>query len=171
MEQVAFLEILTFIVGALVCASMGSWVSALLRPQRPNTEKLDTYESGEKPTGSAWKQFNSRFYGIAIVFMLFEVETVLLYPWATVWANPALKEATGGLWVGYTAASASLFIILLAIGLVYVWRQGHLAGLQPALSAPSFVSDVPRELYDQINRRYAGDSHQNNNPINQSTSP
>jgi NADH-quinone oxidoreductase subunit A len=75
-EQVAFLEILTFIVGAIFFVGIGSFVGSLLRPQWPDEEKLRTYESGEEPTGSSWGKFNTRFYVIAIVFMLFEVETV-----------------------------------------------------------------------------------------------
>ena len=160
-EQVAFLEILTFIAGALLFVSIGSLVCSLLRPQHLNTEKLRTYESGEEPTGSAWGRFNTRFYIIAIVFMLFEVETVLLFPWATVWANPALNEATGGLWASYTAISAVLFITLLAVGLAYVWCQGHLAGIRPPLPSSSFASKVPKELYDRVNSRYALTANEN----------
>ena len=154
-EQVAFLEILTFIAGALLFVGMGSLVGALLRPQRPNKEKLCTYESGEEAVGSAWGKFNTRFYGIAIVFVLFEVETVLLFPWATVWAKHELNEATGGLWASYTALSAVLFITLLAVGLAYAWSQGHLAGIRPPRPSSSFVSKVPQAYYDQVNRRYA----------------
>lgn len=153
-EQIAFLEILTFVVGAIFFVGIGSFVGSLLRPQSPNEEKMRTYESGEEPTGSSWGKFNSRFYVIAIVFMLFEVETVLLFPWATVWADPALNEATGGIWARYTATSALVFIILLSVGFAYVWSQGHLAGIQPPLPA-SFSSKVPRALYDRVNDRYA----------------
>jgi NADH-quinone oxidoreductase subunit A len=152
-EQGAFLEILTFIAGAIFFVSIGSFVSFLLRPQRPNAEKRRTYESGEEPTGSSWGKFNTRFYVMAIVFMLFEVETVLLFPWATVWADSALGEATGGLWIKYTATSALIFIILLSVGLAYVWSQGHLAGIQPPLPSP-FASKVPKALYDSVNDRY-----------------
>lgn len=154
-EQVAFLEILTFIAGGLLFVSIGSLISSLLRPQNPNTEKLHNYESGEEPTGSSWGRFNTRFYVIAIFFMLFEVETVLLFPWATVWANPALNKATGGLWASYTAISATLFIISLALGLAYVWSQGHLAGIHSPLPSSSFSSKVPKALYDRVNSRYA----------------
>ena len=154
-EQVAFLEILTFIAGALLFVGIGSFLSFLLRTQHPNEGKLHTYESGEEPTGSSWGRFNTRFYFMAIVFILFEVETVLLFPWATVWANPALNEATGGLWTNYTAISAVLFITLLAVGLAYVWSQGHLASVQPPLPSSSFSSKVPKALYDRVNSRYA----------------
>ncbi len=153
-EQVAFLEVLTFIASALLFIGIGSLVGSLLRPQRPNKAKLRTYESGEEAVGHAWGKFNTRFYGIAIVFVLFEVETVLLFPWATVWAKRELNETTGGLWASYTAMSAVLFITLLAIGLAYAWSQGHLAGIQPPRPSSSFVSKVPQAYYDQVNRRY-----------------
>ena len=165
-EQVAFLEILTFIAGALLFVGMGSWVGAWLRPHRPNAAKTSTYESGEEAVGSAWGQFNARFYGMAIVFVLFEVETILLFPWATVWANRELNEATEGLWARYTAGSAVLFITLLAIGLGYAWSQGHLSGLAPSRPAPSFVSKIPKTYYDQVNERYAVSSSKVVNPSN-----
>ena len=79
-EQVAFLEILTFIAGALLFVGIGSFLSFLLRTQHPNEGKLHTYESGEEPTGSSWGSFNTRFYVMAIVFILFEAETVPLFP-------------------------------------------------------------------------------------------
>jgi len=160
-EQVAFLEILTFIAGALLFIGIGSFVSSLLRPHRPKEEKLRTYESGEESIGSSWGRFNTRFYVIAIVFILFEVETVLLFPWATVWANSALNKATGGLWAHYTAISALIFITLLAVGLAYVWCQGHLAGIQPPLPSSSFVSRVPKVLYDRVNSCYASATNKN----------
>lgn len=160
-EQVAFLEILTFIAGAMLMVGMGSFVSSLLRPHRPNSAKTSTYESGEEAIGNSWGQFNARFYGMAIVFVLFEVETILLFPWATVWANSELNEATGGLWARYTAGSAVLFITLLAIGLVYAWSQGHLNGLSSSRPAPSFVSKIPKTYYDAVNERYAANSPQN----------
>jgi NADH-quinone oxidoreductase subunit A len=154
-EQVAFLEILSFIAGALLFVGIGSCLSYLLRTQHPNAEKLHTYESGEEPIGSSWGRLSTRFYFMAIVFMLFEVETVLLFPWATVWANPVLNEATGGLWANYTAISAVLFITLLAVGLAYVWSQGYLASVQPPLPSSSLSSRVPKALYDQVNSHYA----------------
>ncbi|MEL6606978.1 MAG: NADH-quinone oxidoreductase subunit A [Bacteroidota bacterium] len=160
-EQVAFLEILTFIAGAMLMVGIGSFVSSLLRPRRLNLAKTSTYESGEEAVGNSWGQFNARFYGMAIVFVLFEVETILLFPWATVWANSELNEATEGLWARYTAGSAVLFITLLAIGLIYAWSQGHLNGLSPSRPATSFVSKIPKTYYDGVNERYAVNSPQN----------
>ncbi|MHA7877848.1 MAG: NADH-quinone oxidoreductase subunit A [Bacteroidota bacterium] len=154
-EQIAFLEILYFIAGALLLVGIGALLAFLLRPQRPNTAKLQTYESGEMPTGGAWGKFNTRFYVIAIAFMLFEVETILLFPWATVWAHPALNKATGGLWARYTAMSGTLFIALLALGLAYVWRQGYLLGIPPTPPPANAPANVPKSLYEQVNSRYA----------------
>ena len=156
LEQAAFLGILTFMAGALLFVGIGSFVNSLLQPQRTNQAQLQTYESGEEAVGNAWGKLNARFYGIALVFVLFEVETVLLFPWATVWAKRELNEATGGLWTHYTAMSAILFIILLAIGLAYAWRQGHLASAPSPLPTTSFVSKVPKAYYEQVNRRYEG---------------
>jgi NADH-quinone oxidoreductase subunit A len=157
-EQIAFLKILTFMVGALLLVGAGSLLSAFLKPNRPNEAKLCTYESGEVPTGSSWGRFNTRFYVIAIVFTLVEVEIVLLCPWATVWANPILNEVTEGLWTHYTAISAVLFIVFLGVGLAYAWSQGHLASTQPYPPPSSFSSKVPRTYYEQINHLYASTS-------------
>lgn len=154
-EQAAFLEILLFIVGALLFIGVGSLVSAWLRPHRPNAEKLSTYESGESPTGSAWGQFNARFYVIGLIFILFEVETVLLFPWAVVWGNRELHQATDGLWTRYMALAGTVFILILAIGLAYGWAKGHLNWVRPPLPLTSCSSKVPRKHYERINRYYA----------------
>lgn len=156
-EQVALLVILTFTASALLMIGVGSWMSALLRPHRPTALKTNTYESGEEAVGNAWGQFNIRFYGMAVVFILFEIETIILFPWATIWAHGELNEATEGLWARYTATSMLFFIILLAVGLAYVWSQGHLT-ITKSLASPSFVAKVPRVYYDQINEHYAGSS-------------
>nr|YP_010736375.1 NADH-quinone oxidoreductase subunit A [Zygnema circumcarinatum]QKQ14704.1 NADH-quinone oxidoreductase subunit A [Zygnema circumcarinatum]WEL36348.1 NADH-quinone oxidoreductase subunit A [Zygnema circumcarinatum] len=97
---------------ALLFVDIGSLVSSLLqvRAKDPNEERLRTYDSGEDPMENSWGRLNIRFYGIAIVFMLFQVETVILFPWATVWANPTLNEATGGLWANYKALRTISFV-------------------------------------------------------------
>jgi NADH-quinone oxidoreductase subunit A len=154
-EQVAFLEIVTFIAGGLLFIGISSFMGSLLHSSSSNKEQLPTYESGEEAVGNGWGKLNTHYYGIGLVFLLFEVETVLLFPWATVWANPELNEATGGLWASYTAGSGMLFIGLLALGLAYVWRLGHLDGIQPMATATNFASPVPKACYHQVNSRYA----------------
>jgi NAD(P)H-quinone oxidoreductase subunit 3 len=88
----------------------------LIRPSRFSEEKLTTYECGENPTGSAWVQFNIRFYVFALIFVVFDVETVFLLPWAVVYKEIGLLAFAEGL----------VFIAILVVALVYVWRKGDL---------------------------------------------
>lgn len=154
-EETAFVEILLFVVGGLLFMGVGSLVSAWLRPHRPSVEKLSTYESGEAPTGSAWGQFDGRFYGLGLIFLLFEVETVLLFPWAVVWGNRELNQATDGLWTRYMALVGTVFVLILAVGLAYGWAKGRLTWVRPLLLPTSFASKVPGEYYERVNRYYA----------------
>jgi len=89
------------------------WV---LRPRRFSEEKLTTYECGENPTGSAWIQFNIRFYVFALIFIIFDVEAVFLLPWAVVFRELGVLAFVEGL----------VFIAILVIALAYVWRKGDL---------------------------------------------
>src|SRR5262245_36546110 len=93
-----FGEVLLYIIGGTLFILAGLFTSRLIRPSRPNAEKLTTYESGEEPISAAWTQFNIRFYIIALIFILFEVEIVFLFPWATVFAKKELIEQTDGRW-------------------------------------------------------------------------
>src|SRR5687768_7873859 len=90
--------ILLFIVGAIAFVVLALVVSWLIRPSRPNYEKLTSYECGEDPVGNAWGQFNVRFYIIALIFILFEVEILFIFPWATVFGNKEKIDSTNGLW-------------------------------------------------------------------------
>ncbi|MEL6539454.1 MAG: NADH-quinone oxidoreductase subunit A, partial [Bacteroidota bacterium] len=149
-----------FVAGTLALIGGGALTSIWLRTHRPNAIKLSTYESGEASVGDAWNKFNVRFYILAIIFVLFEVETILLLPWATIWANPMLNSLTGGLWVYYTLSSAVAFIALLVVGLGYVWRQGCFASI-PLPPTPDIESTVPFSYYEQVNLRYASNNAQN----------
>jgi len=151
-EQIALLELLLFIIGSLLFVSVGSLISTYLRPHRPNIEKQSSYESGEEPIGTAWGPFNARFYGIGLLFILFEVETILLFPWAMVWMNPELNQATGGIWARYMTVLATLFILILGVGLSYACSQGHFTWLKPSLTRSSFLGNVPKKYYEKINR-------------------
>jgi NADH-quinone oxidoreductase subunit A len=127
----------------------------LLRPDRPSEEKLTTYESGEEPVGNANIQFNPRFYVIALIFVLFDVELVFLFPWATVFAQPALIAETDGLWGWFTLTEAVVFVVVLALGLAYAWAKGYLDWEKPQPKIPKIDSPVPPELYQQVNERYS----------------
>ena len=92
----SFGEVLLFIIAGVLFIVITLLVSRIIRPDRPNAEKLSTYESGEEPVSHAWSQFNIRFYIIALVFLLFEVEIVFLFPWSTVFADKELNNQTDG---------------------------------------------------------------------------
>ncbi|MEZ0485736.1 NADH-quinone oxidoreductase subunit A [Fibrella aquatica] len=127
----------------------------LLRPDRPGEEKLTTYESGEEPVGNANIQFNPRFYVLALIFVLFDVELVFLFPWATVFGQATLINETNGLWGWFTLAEAFLFVGILALGLAYAWGKGYLDWEKPKPVIPKIDSPVPPELYQRVNERYS----------------
>lgn len=151
-----FGEILLYIIGGFVFVLGGLITAWLIRPNRPNVEKLSTYESGEEPAGSAWGQFNIRFYIVALVFILFDVEIVFLFPWATVFGQKELIDATDGVWGWFALAEMVLFIGILALGLAYVWAKGFLSWVKPQEVKPNFKGVVPPQLYEEVNRRNEG---------------
>ena len=93
----------------------------LVRPHTPNPEKLTTYECGEPPVEAAWFNFNPRFYIVALVFLVFDVEVAFTYPVAVVFRR---WVAVGG--GGVAFGELALFVGILALGLAYVWRRGDL---------------------------------------------
>ena len=153
----AFGEVLLFIAGGIIFLVVTFLMSRLLRPNRPNAEKLSTYESGEEPITAAWSQFNIRFYVVALIFLLFEVEIVFLFPWSTIFAKKELITQSGGTWGWFSMIEMLVFILILAIGLIYAWVGGHLDWIKPNPQTTSFQSPVPRKLYDQLNEKFKRD--------------
>ena len=151
-----FGEVLLFIIGGIVFVILGVFTSRLIAPHRPNVEKLTTYESGEEPVSSAWTQFNVRFYVVALIFLLFEVEIVFLFPWATVFAKKELIEQTNGSWGWFSLIEMFLFIFILALGLAYAWANGFIDWIKPRPKPSSVNSPVPTELYKNLNEKFAG---------------
>jgi NADH-quinone oxidoreductase subunit A len=149
-----FSEVLLYIVTGVLFVFTALLVSRFIRPSRPNAEKLSSYESGEEPVGAPWTQFNTRFYIIALVFLLFEVEIVFLFPWATIFADKDLNAETHGAWEWFALLEMFVFIFVLAIGLAYAWVNGHLNWVTPDPEPTPFESKVPKELYDNINEQY-----------------
>jgi NADH-quinone oxidoreductase subunit A len=109
-----------FVLGFVLCALMLG-LGLLLRPSNPSPGKLSTYECGEPPSGPAWINFNIRFYLIALVFVIFDVELAFVYPVVAVFRDWVLK-GQGAL----ALAELAVFIAILAVGLVYVWAKGDL---------------------------------------------
>lgn len=149
----AFGTILLFILGGIVFVVLGLFTSSLLRPHRPNYEKLTPYECGEDAVGSPWGQFNVQYYVIALVFILFEVEIVFLFPWATVFGQKSLIEATNGQWGWFSLIEVFIFISILVLGLAYIWVKGFLDWVRPKPQKPSFSSKIPPSVYAQVNQR------------------
>lgn len=147
-------QVLLFLIGGLLFVLLALLVSKLLRPNRPNPEKLATYESGEEAKGQAWVQFNNRFYVIALIFLLFEVEIVFLFPWATVFAKKEWLQQTNYAWGWFALAEMFIFVAVLTLGLVYAWVNGHLNWVKPNPKPTEFESHVPRQLYDELNKKY-----------------
>ncbi|MFA0961309.1 NADH-quinone oxidoreductase subunit A [Roseivirga sp. BDSF3-8] len=160
----AFGEVLLFIVGAIIFVAGGLVTAWLVRPHRPNEEKLTTYECGEDPVGSAWGRFNVRFYVIALVFILFDVEIVFLFPWSVVFGQKELISETNGLWGWFSLVEMFLFIGILLLGLAYVWANGFLDWVKPAVKQTSHDSPVPAELYDNLNKQYEAEKIKEDGP-------
>lgn len=147
--------ILLFILTALAFLGLTLGLAKLLRPARPNEEKLTTYESGEDPEGNANVQFNVRYYVVALIFLLFDVELVFLFPWATVFGNARFIRETSGVWGWFSLLEMVIFLGILALGLAYAWVKGHLDWVKPEVKTPTFEGNVPENFYEKINKKYA----------------
>jgi NADH-quinone oxidoreductase subunit A len=141
---------LLFIVGGLALVGGGLFTSWLLAPQRPNPEKLTSYECGEEPVGGSWGQLNNRFYAMGLIFLLFDVEIVLLFPWAMVVAEPGIIAAVPN-WGWFALVEGLLFMAVLAFGLVYVWARGDIDWVRPNPLVPETPGQVPLERYLAFN--------------------
>ena len=156
-EQTAFLYIFLTIIGVIFFTIGGAQISAWLRPYKPYAGKLKTYESGVEPIGSAWAPINTRLYNIGIIFILFELETILLFPWAIVWVEESQEIIENGEWNLYMAISGTFFVLILSIGLVYAIIKGGLVSSYNITYPNQLIvnSKVPLSYYDQINEKYA----------------
>ncbi len=106
------------VVGLLIPIGM-MVVSYLIRPSVPETSKRATYESGEVPTGGTRIRFNIQYYMVALLFVVFDIETVLLFPWAVVY-----RDALGEVGVVHAMGPMLLFVGILVVGLAWAWRTG-----------------------------------------------
>ena len=111
-----YLTVGIFALLGVVLAGALLGLARILRPNRPQDQKYLTYESGVDPVGSGWSQSQIRYYVFAVLFVLFDVEAVFIFPWAT------RLEAYGT----FGLVEMFVFIAILALGLVYAWRKGVL---------------------------------------------
>ncbi|MFK7694800.1 NADH-quinone oxidoreductase subunit A [Paenibacillus sp. HJGM_3] len=93
----------------IAALTIGNW----LRPHKPTEEKQTTYESGNEPFGDSHVRFNIRYYLFALMFVIFDVETVFLYPWAVAYNQLGL----------FALVEMLIFVVLLVVGLIYAWKK------------------------------------------------
>src|SRR3989442_8945418 len=107
--------VVTFAVAALVPALFLA-VGTILGPRRPSAVKAEAFECGNPPSGPAWGRFSVKFSLTAILFIVFDVEVVFLYPWAVTFRPLGM----------FGFVEMAIFVLVLALGFVYVWRKGAL---------------------------------------------
>ena len=133
------------LIGALFTGG-GLVASWLLRPRRPYPDKLSTYECGEEPVGEPWVKFNIRFYIVALIFLVFDVEVVFLFPWALVFKELGM----------FAFVEMALFLGILIVGYAYVWVKGDLDWDKPSPKVSRYikgigvVSDESADVKEQV---------------------
>ena len=149
-----YISLLIFGLGGLAFILLSLFASKLIRPKRTNPEKASSYESGEAALGNSWPQINSRFYVLALVFLLFEVEIIVLFLWVPAFTDSAMMTQTDGWWGWVSLIEILIFVFILALGLAYAWVNGHLDWLKSIPKKSTFQSVVPKKIYQEFNERY-----------------
>ncbi len=131
-----------FVLIGFVFVFLGIFTARIISPNRPSKEKLSPYECGEEPVGNSWIRFNIRFYVVALMFLIFDVEVVLLFPWALVYKDFG--------WLAFGAMA--VFVTLIFVGFAYELGKGDLRWDKPRPVLPYYKkgigvieSPVPRE--------------------------
>jgi NADH-quinone oxidoreductase subunit A len=115
LQDFAFVGI--FVIVAVLLLSLPLVLAALLAPRKPNAIKSETYECGMETVGETWVQFKAQYYIYALIFAIFDIETIFLLPWALAYREFATI---------FPLLEMILFIVILAGGLIYAWRKGAL---------------------------------------------
>lgn len=108
-----------FVLIALCIPVVAIGLARLLRPKKPNPIKETTYECGLETLGDTWVRFRAQFYIFALIFVIFDIEVVFLFPWAVAYQSLGL----------FALLEMAIFLGILALGLVYAWRKGVLKWL------------------------------------------
>lgn len=116
-----YFPILLFIVAAVLFAGGSVFLSSLAGPRRPLPAKLEPYECGMAPVGLARERFSVKFYLVAMLFIVFDIEIIFLVPWAVIYRELG--------WFGFFEMGA--FLLVLVLGLAYVWVKGGLEWDEP----------------------------------------
>lgn len=105
-----------FAIAAITFPLLPLIISAIIRPKRPSEVKLSTYECGLEAIGDIWVQFKVQYYLYALAFVIFDIETVFLYPWAVAYGQLGL----------FAMIEMFVFLIILTVSFVYAWKKGAL---------------------------------------------
>ncbi|MDI9548062.1 MAG: NADH-quinone oxidoreductase subunit A [Chloroflexota bacterium] len=116
-----YLPLLIVLIVAALFAAIALVVPALLGPHRANKQKLEPYESGIIPFSDARRRFPVKFYLVAMLFILFDIEVIFLYPWAGV-----LRDLRDNYSIWLALAPMGFFLFVLIVGLLYEWKKGAL---------------------------------------------
>lgn len=108
--------VLIFIVAGISIVLFAFFFARLIRPHRPYQVKNETYECGEPAMGQSWVQFNNHFYIFGLIFVIFDVEAVFLFPWAVAYKTLDL----------FALFEMVIFVAILLVGLIYAWKKGAL---------------------------------------------
>jgi NADH-quinone oxidoreductase subunit A len=141
------LSITIFLAFGAVFVLANLLVGAFVRPKVPNPEKASVYECGEPSIGSSWVQFDLRFYIVALVYLIFDVEVALFYPWAVAYGNASQLGSDLGISafdIRLVAIVDMLFFFgVLLVGFAYLWRFGYLDWVRSAATTSLKVSHQP----------------------------
>ncbi len=107
--------IVTLSIGALIVGVMTS-LNRIIGPRATNPVKEEVFECGNPSTGTAWARWSIKFYLVAILFIVFDVEVVFMYPWAVIYRELGI----------FGFVEMMIFIVILAVGYMYAWRKGAL---------------------------------------------
>ena len=116
MQSQDWLFVGLFLMIAPIFPIVALLIPRFLAPKKPNPIKLETYECGMETVGNTWIQFRVQYYIFALVFLVFDIETVFLYPWAVAFDQLPL----------YAVFEGILFILILVSGLIYLWHKNAL---------------------------------------------
>lgn len=127
-----FGTVFVFVLIGFAFAALALIAAKILRPRNPSPAKMSTYECGELPRGSSWIRFNVRFYLVALFFIIFDVETIFIFPWAVVFRQlyPVPKLGALVFW------EMVIFLVILSLGLAYVWVKGDLNWVKKLIDRP-----------------------------------
>jgi NADH-quinone oxidoreductase subunit A len=118
--------LLMFMVAGFAICAGGLLAGRLVRPKMPHPEKAAIYECGEPTIGEGWVQFDLRFYVVALLFIIFDVEIALFWPWAVVYGSGDQQVKTAALY------DMLFFFGVLVVGFLYLWRYGYLDWVRAA---------------------------------------